>query len=310
MNRRQFASLSAFTAGVALSPKLWAAKPNADAKNRRFHVAIIADTHIIDSFYKGQEETPEDSESLFHTSERLIAARDHINRLSPAVDLVFNLGDVVHDCPSTDYDFYFQNRTRLDIAGEILAGFHAPVHLALGNHDYSLPRISRELTHRLFADKLHATPYSVVNHKGWKFLIINNFLGVSWDTSDAAYNQGVGTLGLVQLNWLEAELAQRMPTIVLIHYPLWIVEPKEFSDFGLHPLLRKYSDTVRLVLSGHWHKWVDFAHTFGPQHYVAAATRYDPNSYMILEIDSASGSCTFLNARCAEWATHYSQPYS
>jgi len=67
-----------------------------------------------------------------------------------------------------------------------------------------------------------------------------------------------------------------MPTIVLIHYPLWIVEPKEFSDFGLHPLLRKYSDSVRLVLSGHWHKWVDFAHTFGPQHYVAAATRYDP----------------------------------
>ena len=199
---------------------------------------------------------------------------------------------------------------RFDIAREINAGFHAPVHLALGNHDYSLPRISRDTTHRLFADKLQTKPYSSVDHKGWKFVLLNNFLGISWDTSNAAYDQGVGTLGQEQLNWLEAELAERKPTVVLLHYPLWLVEAKEFADYGLHPLLRKYADSVRLVLAGHWHKWVDFAHTFGPQHYVAASTRYDANSFMILEIDRKRESCRFLNANCAEWSTHFSRRFA
>jgi hypothetical protein len=40
-----------------------------------------------------------------------------------------------------------------------------------------------------------------------------------------------------------------------------------------------------------------------------AATRYDPNAYMLLEIDSRSGSFRFLNASLVEWSTHYSQPY-
>ena len=313
LNRRTFSQLLLGTAALgAASPAAIAASanPSNQSTSRYFRVAVVADTHIIDPFYKGHEDTPEDTASITHTAERLIAARDSINRLVPAVDRVFNLGDVVHDCPSTDYDFYFKNRTRLDIAREIHAGFHAPVHLALGNHDYSLMSISREETHRLFAAKLNTKPYSAVTHKGWKFLLLNNFLGDSWDTSKAAYDQGVGTLGQEQLNWLEAELAQRMPTIVLLHYPLWLIEPREFADYGLHPLLRKYADSVKLVLAGHWHKWVDFAHTFGPQHYIAASTRYDSNSYMILEIDRQTASCRFLNAGCADWSTHFSRPFA
>jgi 3',5'-cyclic AMP phosphodiesterase CpdA len=314
LNRRTFSRLLLGAAALgAPRPAAIAATSkasNQSARSRFFRVAIVADTHIIDPLYKGPEDTPEDTVSMTHTAERLIAARDSINRLAPAVDHVFNLGDVVHDCPSTEYEFYFKNRTRLDIASEIFAEFHAPVHLALGNHDYSLPRISRETTHRLFAAKLNTTPYSAVNHKGWKFLILNNFLGVSWDTSHAAYDQGVGTLGQEQLNWLEAELAERMPTIVLLHYPLWLIEPKEFADYGLRPLLRKYADSVKLVLAGHWHKWVDFAHTFGPQHYIVASTRYDSNSYMILEIDRETETWRFLNARCADWSTHFSQPFA
>ncbi len=314
LNRRTFSQLLLSTAALgATTPMASRASEGSasqTASRRLFRVAIIADTHIIDPFYKGPEETPEDTESMSHTAERLIAARNRINNMTPAVDAVFHLGDIVHDSPSADYNFYAKNRTRLDHAAEILSGFSAPVHLALGNHDYSFPRISREETHRLFAAKLNIKPYSVVNHKGWKFLILNNFLGISWDLKNAAYDQGVGTLGEEQMNWLEAELAQKMPAIVLLHYPLWLIEPNEFGDLGLHSLLRKHSDSVRLILSGHWHKWVDFAHTFGPQHFVAASTRYDPNSYMILEIDPKTESCRFLNARCAEWSTHYSKPYS
>ena len=40
-----------------------------------------------------------------------------------------------------------------------------------------------------------------------------------------------------------------------------------------------------------------------------AATRYDSNAYMLLEIDPARGSWRFLNANLVEWSTHYSKPY-
>jgi 3',5'-cyclic AMP phosphodiesterase CpdA len=313
LNRRSFSQLFLGVVAASAQPRILEASAESTAsasRQRFFRVAIIADTHIIDPFYQGPEETPEDTESMAHTAERLTAARDHINALVPAVEQVLHLGDVVHHGPSSDYDFYFQNRTRFDVAAEILAGFKPPLHLAFGNHDYLLPRISREVTHELFQAKFKTRPFSAVNYEGWKFLLLNNFLGVSWDTTSPAYDQGTGTLGEEQLNWLEAQLAERKPTVVLVHYPLWIIQPTEHADLGLHPLLRKYSDSVRLVLSGHWHKWIDFAHTFGPQHYVAAATRYDANSYMILEIDRRTQTCRFLNANCVEWSTHYSRPFA
>jgi 3',5'-cyclic AMP phosphodiesterase CpdA len=282
---------------------------NESGHPRSFRVGIVADTHIVDSYYKGPENNQEDTESMAHTHERLLAARDVINALHVPVEQVFHLGDVIHDCPSSDYDFYFANRTRLDITREALEGFHAPVHLCLGNHDYGLPSISRETTHRLFAAKLKAPPYKAVEWKGWKFLVLNNFLGETWIPSSRAYDQGTGTLGQEHLQWLEAELAQRKPTVVLTHYPLWLIQPVELADFGLHSLLRKYRESIPLVLSGHWHKWIDFAHTYGPRHIASASTRYDANSFMILELDSSSNKCSFVNEACIDWSTHFSRAY-
>ena len=68
-------------------------------------------------------------------------------------------------------------------------------------------------------------------------------------------------------------------------------------------------DTIQLVVSGHLHRWIDYGHTYGPQHYVMAATRYDPNAYMLLEVDPDRGNWRFLNADLVEWSTHYSKPY-
>ena len=59
------------------------------ADTSKFYFAIIADTHIIDEFYKGPESNPEDTESMFKTRERLISARDTINALQPAMEQVF-----------------------------------------------------------------------------------------------------------------------------------------------------------------------------------------------------------------------------
>jgi hypothetical protein len=40
-----------------------------------------------------------------------------------------------------------------------------------------------------------------------------------------------------------------------------------------------------------------------------AATRYDPNAYMLMEVDIKHGSWRFMNESLVEWSTHYSKPY-
>ncbi len=277
--------------------------------------AVIADSHVIDRFYvPGSENGVEDNESILHANERLIAARDTINAIrlhdGRRVEQVFLVGDCFHNYPSPDYDFYFQNETRIDNCRKILDGFKAPVHLGFGNHDYDVPRVSREMSHRLFQAKLNAVPYSSVDAGGIRFLHLNNFLGTTWDATSPLFSKGVGSLGEVQLEWAEAQLAARKPTVVFIHYPLWIVAPTEVRDFGLHPLLRRYSDTILVVLSGHWHKWIDFAHTYGPQHTVSAATRYDSNAFMLFEADSHAGTVHWLDRNRPEWSTHFATPYT
>ena len=115
------------------------------------------------------------------TTPRLISARDLINSLHPAIEQVFLIGDYFHNYPSTDYDFYFKNTTRLDNAKVITDGFKMPVHLGFGNHDYDVKRVSREMSHRLFEAKFSTKPYSVLDYKGYKFIHLNNFLGSTQD---------------------------------------------------------------------------------------------------------------------------------
>ncbi len=260
-------------------------------------------------YVKGSENGVEDNETILVTTPRLTAARDLINSLNPAIEQVFVVGDYFHNYPSTDYDFYFKNATRLDNAKAITDGFHMPVHIGFGNHDYDVRRVSREMSHRLFKAKFNTEPYSVLDYKGFKFIHLNNFLGSTQDRTAPDFNPSIGSLGEVQLQWLEAQLQQRKPTLVFIHYPLIAVAATEFSDYGLHPLLRKYAGNIQLVVSGHLHKWIDFAHTYGPQHYVMASTRYDPNAYMLMEVDTQQATCRFINANLVEWSTHYSKPY-
>ncbi len=311
LNRRQFGNLAASASlGSLLTQKLWAEQARATASPDKFYFALVADSHIIDDFYvKGSENGVEDNESILVTTPRLINARDLINSLSPAIEQVFLIGDYFHNYPSLDYDFYFKNTTRLDHAKTITDKFKAPVHLGFGNHDYDVKRVPREMSHRLFKAKYNAEPYSALDYKGYKFIHLNNFLGSTQDNKAADFNPNIGSLGEAQLNWFQAQLEERKPTFVFIHYPLIQDQATEFKDYGLQPLLRKHADTIQLVVSGHMHKWIDFAHTYGPQHYVMAATRYDPNAYMLMEVDTRRNTWRFMNAGLVEWATHYSKPF-
>ncbi len=310
MNRRRFNTLASASLGSLLTRQLWAEQARSSASPHTFYIALIADPHIIDTFYRpGSENGVEDNESILVTTPRLTAARDLINSLHPAIEQVFLIGDYFHNYPSPDYDFYFKNTTRLDKAKSITDGFRMPVHLGFGNHDYDVRNISREMSHRLFAAKFNAEPYSSFDYKGFRFIHLNNFLGSTQDRTAADFNPNIGSLGETQLHWFEAQLEQRRPTFVFIHYPLIQDAPTELADYGLLPLLRKHQETIQLVVSGHMHKWIDFAHTYGPQHYVMAATRYDPNAYMLLEIDTRRTTWRFMNASLVDWSTHYSKPY-
>jgi UDP-2,3-diacylglucosamine pyrophosphatase LpxH len=303
MLRRQFLHIG----GAALAPfsSLFGAK----ADPNKFYFAVVADTHIIDKFYKGPEGNPEDTASIFETSKRLAAARKAINRLKPAVERVFVVGDYFHDYPSTDLDFYFRNKTRIDHAKALTDGFRMPVHVGFGNHDYAVPNVSRENTHELFRRKLGVKPYYSVEHKGWKFVHLNNCLGDTWNATHASYNKRIGSLGEEQLQWFETELEQHKPTFVFVHFPLEAISPTERADFGLHTLLAKHRGTVQRVISGHWHRWVDVADKYGPPHLVIAATRYDPDAWLMVEVDSRAAAHRLLNLDLVEWNTHYSKPF-
>ncbi len=313
--RRNFLMRTGITLTTLAAPLISSAaqrqKPDAKSAGdkRFFRFAVIADTHIIDDFYKGPEGSPLDTETIFKTTARLEKARAVINNLNPAVERVFLVGDYFHDYPSPDYDFYFKNRTRIDNAKALTDGFKVPVHVGFGNHDYSVPKVSRETTHELFKEKLGLSPYYSVEHRGYKFVHLNNFIGETWNQGSKQYNKGTGSLGETQLNWFEAELKQRRPTFVFVHYPLVAVRDVEVKDYGILPLLKRHKDTIQLVVSGHWHKWFDFARTFGAQHYVMGSTRYDEDAYMIIEVDTKRATHRIINLNLFDWATHYSQPY-
>jgi hypothetical protein len=302
ISRRQFLQTTA--AGLVLPP-FWQARPDSST----FYIGVIADTHIIDKLYRGPESNPEDSESILKTSERLTAARDVLNALRPALDRVFLVGDYFHDYPSADLQFYFTNTTRIDHAKALTDGFRMPVHVGFGNHDYAVPKVSREASHELFRRKLGIQPYYAVDHRGWKFIHVNNFLGATWEAGHADYNKSRGSLGETQLNWLDAQLAEQKPTFVFVHFPLQVVTPTEFRDLGLHTILKKHAATIERVISGHWHRWVDAGTEYGPKHLVIAATRYDADAYLILEIDGKAGTHRALNLDLVDWNTHFSRPY-
>lgn len=316
MPRRQFlvnaglglGALAALNPGISAnaSPVLL---PNISQNKRFFRFAVISDTHIIDEFYKGPESNKLDSESVFLTTKRLSAVRDFLGGLNPPIEKVFICGDFFHDYPSPDYDFYYKNKTRIDFAKELVDSFKMPVHIGVGNHDYDVPKVSRELSHRLFKEKLKIEPYYSVMHRDHKFIHLNNFIGETWNPASKEYNKGIGSYGETQLNWFEAELRQQKQTFVFQHYPYSSVRDIEVRDYGIVPLLRKYKDTIQIIFSGHWHRWFDFARSFGPQHYTVASTRYDENAYMLVEVDTKKGISRILNHESLGWATRYSEAY-
>ena len=145
---------------------------------------MIADSHIIGPLYRGPEGSPEDTESIFRNSDRLTAARDFLNKLRPAPQVVFLVGDYLHNYPSPDIDFYFQNETGLDLAKKITDGFRVPVRVGFGNHDYAVLKVSRDVA-RVVSPQVQFEAGLFGGTSGWRFVHLNNFLGDTWKAGAA-----------------------------------------------------------------------------------------------------------------------------
>ena len=163
----------------------------APAASTTFRVAFLSDTHLIDQYYVGPENTPLDTESIYHSAERLQKTRDVVNRIVPAVERVFVSGDITHDLASTDMAFYDTNQTVFDTANALFSSFNAPVFIGLGNHDYDPTRIPRAMSEALFVKKLGKfmpAPYYIVDYKGWRFIHLDCFDGYTWDVTNPNYD--------------------------------------------------------------------------------------------------------------------------
>jgi len=268
---------------------------------RFFRFAVLADTHIIDDFYEGPEGSEVDTRTIFETRDNLKAVRQYINALDPSMEAVFIAGDYVHNYPSDQWGFYTENTTRFDIAKELTDAFAMPVYPGLGNHDYDIPDVSLDFTHRLFSEKYSVEPYYFKDIHGWRFIHLSNFLGASMDPQSEEYNRDIGSFGREQLEWLDALLSEGKPSFVFLHYPLPMTLQDEFDDISIEKLLAKHTDTVHMVVAGHLHMWINFGHDYGPLHWAMGSTRYDTNAYLLIEADTELNTFKILNEGCIEW---------
>ena len=274
------------------------------AGSSAFRIVVSADSHLIDAYYTCCESNDLDTESLQFSRERLEAARDAIEALDPRPEAVFVAGDIVHEYPSDDWDFYFENETAFDHVSEVYGQFSMPVHVGLGNHDYDVPRSSRAFTHQLIAEKWGVEPYYAVEYHGWKFIHLDCQGGDTWDPEQPLYDRDFGSFGAEQLAWLDEELAEGKPSVLFFHNPPLLIRASERPDDALTDLFQvvdAHTDVVQAIFTGHMHLWMDFTSAWPVPGWGLAATRYDSRNFWVVDIDPEAGTLEIPQLDDAAW---------
>lgn len=279
-------------------------------------VALLGDTHFIDEFYRGPESSELNTSSLYEASDNFDELSERLAAISPKLEAIFHVGDIIHQYPSSSLRFYDENRTSFDIAAEKLAAAPASTYACLGNHDYDLDRFTRDTTHALFLSKLGLPLYRSVDLAGFKFVLLNCFSGRRSDPASADFDSFIGSFGEAQLAWLDAQLSEGLPTFVLTHYPAEDWDAEECGELNIFSVLSRHIGVVELIVVGHRHRWAydkyierelpEESRLIGdngvpapgklaiPQ-LVLGGVRYDPNAAAILELNPSSKSWRILN---------------
>ncbi len=258
---------------------------------RYTYILALADTHI---------KLP-DSES----AENLRALAAGVSELPWEIKGVFVAGDICYLLPYTTIEeFHADSADRFDIAQEIFETFPVPVYPALGNHDMDNGPIPlRDLAHQLFQEHFDVPPYYAVDLGTWKFLILSNFEGDTHDPDSPDFDPDSGSLGAEQLAWMEDQVADGRPVILMTHFPGYIIK-----DIG--PFLRAHKDTVRLFLNGHSHAWMNLSDNYGVPSMVIGTSQWDPDNQMIIELDNELHTWRMINWDKVHWGSGYSLPWN
>jgi hypothetical protein len=201
-------------------------------------------------------------------------------------------GDIVHEFPSADPAFYEDNTTSMDRAAEIYAGFDFPAYFALGNHDYEVPALPRELTWDLVRSKWNMDrTWQAVDVGGTRWLLLDGQFGPTWDPEDTLYDRDFASFGDEQLAWVDAQLSEGLPTFLVFHHPPNFVRVNESSGAfpDLFALVASHGDTVEGIFTGHMHLWMDTSSMWERPGYGLAATRYDARNWWVMDIDLTTG---------------------
>jgi hypothetical protein len=277
-----------------------------------FHAVFISDSHVIGPQYECCSESEGiDNLSIVQTPDRLRQVVEQVLQMDPQPEALFLSGDVVHDAYfSDDFEDYTQTETAFSVAKDILSPLQIPIYPAMGNHDYHFrcdgSGHSKELSHDLFEHYFGVAPYYAITHKGWKFLILNSQLGSSWDANDPNCDTGIGSYGEAQLRWLDEELSEGVPSLVLSHHMLSITRKNELEDTEIadvETILSRHSSVVRGFFVGHTHRWIDFGEAYAFPHVVLGATRYDSDNFWLYQFETLVDEYEIVDIEKAKWYT-------
>ncbi len=278
-----------------------------------FRVVFIADTHVIGPQYACCSESEGlDNDSIMQTPDRLAQVRDAVNALDPQPDLVFVLGDVVHDAHVFEAaEDYASDETGWSRAADLLDGFDAPVHLVWGNHDYDVScdtgreQFERTFTHGLFERFFATEPTGYVDHEGWRFILANSQLGPTWTPGDPLCNTSLASYGREQLSWIDGLLSDGMPTMVMAHYYMAVTESEEDPEgpFAGLPAVLEAHTNMKLFLAGHMHRWVDGREGSAFPQVILGATRYDTDNFWLFEFEKNVDKYAIIDETKPRWYT-------
>lgn len=204
-------------------------------------------------------------------------ALEHLQKLEPKVDVVFNTGDSVFDSLEADEDW---TRSQWESFKDVLKqNCSLPVYHAIGNHDvWGYGQNNENITnHPLYGKAMAVEQLGLSNRyyafdlAGWRFLVLDSTHEPTIPGSEIPYT---GKVDEEQFNWLSGEIEKTsadIPVCVLSHIPIlcacefydgenetsgnWVVpgawmhiDSRRFRSLFLeHP-------NVKLCLSGHAHQ--------------------------------------------------------
>lgn len=212
-----------------------------------FNIAFLTDIHL----------QPE-----LNAVNGLTMALDSVNRLNP--DFIVTGGDLIMDALAQPYD---RADSLYKLYDEVIKKSESLVYNTMGNHEiYGIyersgaDTSSPDYGEKMFERRLGESYYAI-EHKGWKFFIINSI-------EDTGKDKYTGLVDAGQMEWIKDELEKTdpaMPLVISTHIPFITAFTQRYdgstlaSDSSIvvsnsREVLSLFKGhNLKLVLQGHLH---------------------------------------------------------